>query len=791
MKFTLSWLHDFLTTDASIDEISRTLTAIGLEVESIENRGAELASFTVAEILSAEKHPDADKLKICQVKTHTDTRQIVCGAPNARAGIKVALADIGAIIPNGGFEIKKSKIRGVESNGMLCSARELNLGEDHAGIMELPADAPVGQSIVETLRLNDVLFEIAITPNRGDCLGIYGIARDLAAAGIGTLKPVEMIAITASAPAGRAIRLETPDCPFFVGRLISGVKNGPSPEWLQQRLTSVGLRPISTLVDITNYFTLAYGRPLHVFDADKLTGDIRARASLAGESFKALNDKSYTLPDGLCVIADDSGVLGLGGVVGGENSGCTEATTNVFLEAAWFEPEAIARTGRALQVESDARYRFERTVDPQFVQNGAELATRMIVELCGGTPSALTMAGEPPVLNAPIAFETSDVLKLGGLDVPVAECEHILTAIGCRIEKARVHQWTVTPPSWRPDLTMNADLVEEVLRLHGYDHLPETALPPAVAKDDGSFRETQTVRRLLAARGLRECHHFAFVTPLQAEQFRQNQDGKRVRIVNPISAEQDTLRPSLLPALLDAAKRNLGRAQANLALAEVGVVFRGMQPEDQPLQAAGLRLGASAEKDWSKSGRAVDVFDAKADLLSVLETMGVDTRNVQLTTEGVPSYYHPGKSGCMRLGPKQVLGWFGALHPRVNRAWDIEEEMFVFEAVLSSIPTRKKKDRQALKLSDYQLSRRDFAFVVDTDLPAGELLKAVAGADRQLVRDVSLFDVYQGKGVPEDKKSMAISVVLQADDRTLTEADLTKATDAIVQAAGRKGATLR
>lgn len=791
MKFTLSWLKEFLITDASVEELSRTLTAIGLEVESIENRGAELAPFTVAEILSAEKHPDADKLKICQVKTHSDTRQIVCGAPNARAGIKVALADIGAIIPNGGFEIKKSKIRGVESNGMLCSARELNLGEDHAGIMELPADAPVGQSIVETLGLNDVLFEIAITPNRGDCLGIYGIARDLAAAGSGRLKPLESIAITASTPAGRGIRLETPDCPLFVGRLIAGVKNGPSPEWLQQRLTSVGLRPISALVDITNYFTLAYGRPLHVFDADRLTGDIRARTSIAGESIKALNDKSYTLPDGLCVIADDSGVLGLGGVVGGEASGCTEATTNVFLEAAWFVPEAVARTGRTLQVESDARYRFERNVDPQFVQTGAELATRMIVDLCGGTPSALVVAGEPPASHAPIAFETSDVLKVGGLDVPVAECERILSAIGCQIEKTRVHQWTVTPPSWRPDLTMNADLVEEVLRLYGYDHLPETALPPATAKDDGSFRDTQTVRRLLAARGLRECHHFAFVTPMQAEQFRQNEDGKRVRIINPISAEQDTLRPSLLPALLDAAKRNLGRAQTNLALAEVGVVFRGMQPDAQPLQAAGLRLGASAEKDWSKTSRTVDVFDVKADLQAVLETLGVDTRNVQLTTEGVPSYYHPGKSGCVRLGPKQVLGWFGALHPRINRAWDIAEEMFVFEAMLSSVPARKKKDRQALKLSDYQLSRRDFAFVVDADLPAGDLLKAVAGADRQLVRDVSLFDVYQGKGVPEDKKSMAISVILQADDRTLTEADLTKATDAIVQAAGRKGATLR
>jgi phenylalanyl-tRNA synthetase beta chain len=828
MKFTLSWLKEFLHTDASVEHISRTLTAIGLEVEAVEDRGAELAAFTVAEILSAEKHPDADKLKICQVKTHSDTRQIVCGAPNARAGIKVALADIGAIIPNGGFEIKKSKIRGVESNGMLCSARELNLGEDHAGIMELPVSAPVGQSIVEVLGLNDVLFEIAITPNRGDCLGVYGVARDLAAAGIGTLRslplhaegdlegggthaqlaladekgtPTSMGKGTPTQPspassgglmdAGRGIRLETPDCPMFVGRLIAGVKNGPSPEWLQQRLKSVGLRPISALVDITNYFTIAYGRPLHVFDADTLKGDIRARASVAGETLEALNDKSYTLPEGLCVIADDSGVLGLGGVVGGTPSGCTEATTNVFLECAWFEPDAIARSGRALQVDSDARYRFERTVDPQFLLPAAELATRMIVDLCGGTPSARVIAGEPPALNQPITFETTDVLKLGGLDVPVAECERILSTLGCRIEKTRVHQWTVTPPSWRPDLTMTADLVEEVLRIYGYDHLPETALPAATAEGGEHFHAWQDVRRLMAARGLRECHHFAFVTPMQAEQFRQVDEAQRVTILNPISAEEDTMRPSLLPGLMEAAKRNLGRAQEHLALGEVGVVFHGLAPEDQPMQAAGLRLGATADKDWSRTGRSTDVFDVKADLMAVLESMGVDTRNVQLATDGLPAYYHPGKSGCLRLGPKQVLGWFGALHPRINRAWDIEPELFAFEALLANIPARKKKERQALKLSEYQRSRRDFAFVVDAELPAAELLKAVSGADRQLVRDIALFDVYQGKGVPEGKKSMAISVSLQADDRTLTEADLTRVSDAIVQAAGRKGATLR
>lgn len=791
MKFTLSWLQDFLTTSASVDEISRTLTAIGLEVESVEDKSSELAPFTVAEILSAEKHPDADKLKICQVKTQTDTRQIVCGAPNAREGIKVVLADIGAVIPNGGFEIKKSKIRGVESHGMLCSARELGLGEDHAGIMELPASAVVGQSVVEVLGLSDVLFEINITPNRGDCLGIYGIARDLAAAGLGTLKPWEKISIAGASGNTRTISLETPDCKLFIGRDIRGVTNGPSPEWLQQRLKSVGLRPISALVDITNFFTIAYGRPLHVFDADKLQGTVRARASNAGETLDALNDKSYTLPEGLCVIADDSGVLGLGGVIGGTASGCTATTTNVFLEAAWFEPTAISKTGRALQIDSDARHRFERMVDPQFVQQAAELATRMIVELCGGTPHALTIAGTVADAPAPIEFETTHVLKLGGLDVPVAECERILHTLGCTLEKTRVHQWRVTPPSWRPDLTISADLVEEILRLYGYDRLPETPLPFANVKDDGSFAELQRVRRLIAARGLRECHHYAFISALHAAPFRQSATAKDVTVINPISADLDTMRPSLLPALLNALKRNLDRAQVNLALGELGTVFHGLQPDAQPLQAAGVRLGATAEKDWGKTARDVNVFDVKADLYAILANLGVDTANLQLVTEHVPAYFHPGKSGVVRLGPKQVLGWFGALHPRIARQWDISEEIYAFEALISNVPARKLKERQALKLSEFQLTRRDFAFVADADLPAGELLKAVAAVDRKLVRDVSLFDVYQGTGIPEGKKSLALSVALQADDRTLSDADLSKASEAIIEVAAKKGAVLR
>ncbi|MFO1242985.1 MAG: phenylalanine--tRNA ligase subunit beta [Rickettsiales bacterium] len=778
MKFTLSWLKEFLDTNASVAEISAKLTALGLEVESVEDKSETLKAFTVAEILAAEKHPDADRLRVCQVLTHAGERQIVCGAPNARAGIKVILADIGVTIPNGNFVIKKSKIRGVESNGMLCSAAELGLGENSDGIVELPANAKVGDSIVSVLGLDDPLFDIAITPNRGDCLGVYGIARDLAASGIGTLKPYTTKAVKGSGTAGRGILLKTDNCRMFVGRLISGVKNGPSPEWLQKKLKAVGLRPISALVDITNYMTIAFGRPLHVYDADKLNGDIIVRHSNGGESLKALNDKTYILAPGLCVIADEKNTLGLGGVVGGTESGCTEETKNVFLEAAWFEPAAIAKTGRALQIDSDARYRFERTVDPEFVIPGAEIATQMILDLCGGAASELVVAGTPPKLNKLISFSPDSVAHIGGVKQDEATTQTILEHLGFAIEK-RNGVWDILPPSWRPEMSHEADLVEEVLRVRGYDAIPNTPLPHTAAPlhDDAAMKE-RSLRRLLAARGLSECHHFAFVPREHAERFAGGQ--ALITVANPINAEMDTMRPSLLPALLSATKRNMDRGTFSLSLFELGSTFFGLNPEAQPTYAAGIRSG-NAPQSWEGKPRALDCFDAKADLYAALDAMGIDGEKLKISAAA--EWYHPGKSASLGFAPNKPVAQFGAIHPAILRLFGIDQEAVAFEINLSALPEKKKKAPEAIKLSDFQSSVRDFAFIVDTTVAAGELLAAIKKTEQGLIREVTLFDVYQGKGIPEDKKSLAISVTLQADDRTLSEADLSQASDKIIKIA--------
>lgn len=788
MKFTLSWLKEFLDTDASAQAIADKLTAIGLEVESVENPSEKLAPFTVAEILAAEKHPDAEKLQVCKVLTHDGERQIVCGAPNARAGLKVVLADIGVTIPRDGFQIKKAKIRGVESNGMLCSADELGLGKDSAGIIELPASARVGQLVGAVLGLDDVLFDINITPNRGDCLGVYGVARDLAAAGMGELKPLNTDAVTGKGSAGRGIQIRTDACKHFVGRLVKNVKNDESPDWLKKRLESVGLRPISTLVDITNYMTIAYGRPLHVYDADKLQGDIIVRDSADGEPLEALNDKAYTLPADVCVIADEKLALGIGGVVGGTSSGVSAATTNVFVEAAWFEPQAIARAGRALQIDSDARYRFERGVDPAFTRIGAEIATRMILALCGGEASEVVEAGAAPIVVRDVFFSPDDVLALGGVMVDDEQASDILSALGCEIEMG-FDDWKVVIPSHRPDIEGRADVVEEILRICGYDAIHETPLPTlqGTHEEASAYLKARSVRRALAVRGLRECYHFAFVSQAQAEKFAGEKT--LVEVVNPISADLDTMRPSLLPALLDALRRGADRGIADNALFEVGVVFSGLLPQQQPLHSAAVRMGHEG-LHWSGKPRAWDVYDARADLEAMLVAAGF-TGRPQITSGAAP-WYHPGKSGTLMLG-KTVLGYFGALHPAVQRFFDLEQEVLAAEAMLDNLPTaRKKAERAALKLSDFQPSVRDFAFVVAEHVPAEDVLGAVRGAEKQLLREVTLFDVYAGKGIAEGKKSLALSVTLQADDRTLTEEDLTRISAAIIEAARKKcGAELR
>ena len=772
MKTTLAWLKTHLETSASLDEIVASLVMLGLEVDGIENRGKDLAPFIVARVVSAEPHPNADKLRICLVDTGAAQVQVVCGAPNARAGLVGVFAPPGSTIPKSGMVLKQSNIRGVTSNGMLCSPAELGLSEDHAGIIELEGDLKPGQSFAAAIGLDDPVLDIKVTPNRADCLGVHGIARDLAAAGLGRLKALDRSAVAGRFPCPVAAHLAGPDgkaCPLFVGRLVRNVRNGPSPRWLQDRLTAIGLRPISALVDITNFITFDLNRPLHVFDADKISGDLVVRGARKGESLAALNGKSYALDGEMTVIADDREVLSLGGVIGGESTGCTEATRNVYIEAALFDPVRTAATGRRLQLQSDARYRFERGLDPDFVRTGMEIATRLLLELCGGEPSEVAVSGAVPAWRRRYAFRPERTRTLGGLEVRKAESQRILETLGFAIAEDGA-ALAVEPPSWRGDIEGEADLVEEVLRIHGYDRIPaeplprETPLPrPALAPQQ---RRRGFVRRTLAARGLIEAVTFSFMPKPLAELF--GAAPASLAIVNPISADLDQMRPSILPNLLTAAQRNADRGFGDGALFELGPHYRDDTPEGQDLVAAGIRLGRTGPKRWDDPGRAVDAFLAKADALAALAAAGAPADSLQVSAEA-PDWYHPGRAGTFRLGPK-LLGYFGELHPGLLKEMKVDGPAIAFEIFVDQVPLpRSRRGRAPLKLSPFQPVERDFAFTVDAALPAETLLRAARGVDRKLVSEVRLFDVYEGAELGAGKKSLAITVVLQPEEATLTD----------------------
>jgi phenylalanyl-tRNA synthetase beta chain len=777
VKTTLGWLKAHLETTASLDEIVQKLVMLGLEVDSVENRGKALKPFIVARVLSAEPHPNADKLRVCMVDTGSERVQVVCGAPNARAGLRGVFAPPGAVIPRSGMVLKESEIRGVVSKGMLCSGDELGLSGDREGIIELAADSPVGAPFAQVMGLDDPVLDIKVTPNRGDCLGARGIARDLAAAGLGRLLPLDTAPVQGRFPSPIAVHLAGPDdkaCPLFAGRMIRGLRNGPSPRWLQDRLVAIGLRPISALVDITNLLTFDLDRPLHVFDADKIEGDLVVRGARPGETLRALNGKSYELDAEMTVIADDAEVLSLGGVIGGESTGVSEATTNVFIEAALFDPVRTAATGRKLQLQSDARYRFERGVDPEFTRSGIEIATRLVLELCGGEASEVTVSGAVPKPMPDLAFEPALVRSLGGVDLPAVESARILAALGF-VSEERQGRLMVRVPSWRRDIAGNADLVEEILRIHGYDHIPavplprETPLPkPALTP---AQRRTGFVRRALAARGLVEAVTFSFMQNRSAELFGQAPD--TLRVANPISADLDVMRPSILPNLLTAAQRNADRGFPDGALFEVGPQYRDDAPEGQDLVAAGVRRGRTGGKRWDDPGRPVDAFMAKADALAALAAAGLSPENVQVTADP-PDWYHPGRAGTLRLGPR-MLGYFGELHPGVLQEIDVASPAVGFEIFLNHVPLPRAKQgrsRAPLKLSALQPVERDFAFVVPADLPAETLLRAARNVDKRLVSEVRLFDVYAGPGVEEGKKSLAVTVVLQPEESTLTDKEL-------------------
>ena len=800
MKFTLSWLKDHLDTTASLDEIVTRLTEIGLEVEGVEDRAATFAPFKVVEVMEAVQHPNADRLRVCQVKTENGMIQVVCGAPNARAGMKAVLAPEGSWVPGIDLTMKKTKIRDVESNGMLASEREMGLPETNDGIIDLPADIPVGTPMAKIFGLDDPVIEIKVLPNRPDSAGIRGIARDLAVAGLGTLKPLETQAVPAAFETPIKVELKNTDaCPVFFGRLIRGVKNGPSPDWLQQKLKSIGLRPISALVDITNYFTIAYCRPLHVFDADKLKGNIHVRYAKNGETFDALNDKSYELKDTMTAICDDSGVLGLGGIVGGTSTGVDENTTNVYLECAWFDPMKIARTGRSLEVLSDARYRFERGVDPEFMGDATEMATRMIMDLCGGEAGSVIKAGELPQWQRAVEYDPAYAAKLLGYDIPPQQQKDILTRLGFQIAEQGA-LWSVTPPSWRPDIEGRADLVEEIARINGFDKIPSTS----VLKDGSVAKAAETprgarmrkVRGALASHGLQECITWSFMSSDMARRFGANdKQSVALKLTNPISADLDQMRPSILPNLIQAAQRNTDRGHPNAALFEVGPVFFGTDIKDQPMVATGIRTGSSGDRHWSgpEASRKVDAYDAKADALETLAACGLAAQGAQVTREA-PSWYHPGRSGAIKLG-NAVVAYFGELHPAILKALDMKDTAVGFEVFIESVPEQKKKAGTAfplVQLSSFMPVRRDFAFIVDQSTDADAITRTVRLADREMITDVSVFDVYAGKGIEAGKKSVAIAVTLQPKDRTLTEADIEGISKKIVDAvAAKTGASLR
>jgi phenylalanyl-tRNA synthetase beta chain len=798
VKFTLGWLKDHLDTTATIEEIRDGLIGAGLEVEDISDPAQALKPFTVARVIEARPHPNADRLQVLDVETIDGRVQVVCGAPNARTGLIGLFAPPGTHIPGTGVDLQPGTIRGIESNGMMCSERELLLSDDHAGIIDLKTDFPVGTPAAEALGLSDPVFHIKVTPNRPDALGVRGIARDLAAKGIGMLKPLQLTPVKGAFASPIKVRLafdgDTSACPLFVGRYFRGVQNRPSPDWLARRLMAIGLRPISALVDITNYITYAFSRPLHVFDADRVRGDIQVRLARPGETIAALDGRTYELDPEMTVIADDEAPESIGGIMGGERSGCSDETVNVFLEAALFDPVRTAATGRKLAIQSDARYRFERGVDPAFVIAGAEIATRMILDLCGGAASELVIAGKVPEVDRRYTLRPSRVKSLGGLEVPKERQIAILTALGFTV-KDTAAGLECQVPSFRPDIRGEADLVEEVCRIVGLDQVPATPMRRlhAVARPvlTPLQRRTVAVRRRLASLGLNEAVTWSFLAEDQARLFGGGQAA--LKLDNPISSELSDMRPSLLPNLIAASGRNLARGFTDTGLFEVGQAYAGDRPEQETVRAAAVRRGAAAPRHWAGDQRAVDVFDVKADALAALAAAEAPVGNLQ-TVAGGPSWFHPGRSGTLRLGPKNQLGWFGEIHPRVLQAMDVRGPLYGFEIVLDAVPERRGRTalRPALEASDLMPIKRDFAFVVDDGVEAEKLVKAVRGAEKTLISDVAVFDVFSGGAIGAGKKSVAIEITISPRERSLTDQEIEAISAKVVaQASKATGATLR
>ena len=801
MKFSLSWLKEYLDTDEPLEKLADKLTMIGLEIESIDDKAKALAPFTIARVISAEQHPNADRLRVCMVDTGDGTApvQVVCGAPNARAGLVSVFSAPGTFIPGKNITLGIGTIRGVESRGMLCSAAELQISEDHDGIMELPADAPIGAAYAQWAGIGDPVLEINLTPNRQDCTGVHGIARDLSAADMGKFRDPGIKPIKGEFPCPVKVTVEDAAlCPGFALRLVRGVKNGPSPEWLRQRLTSIGLRPINALVDITNFMTYDRSRPLHVFDAAKVKGNLVVRRARDGETLLALDGRIYGLDSGICVIADEHGVESLAGIMGGEASGCDENTSDVLIESALWNEINIAQTGRKLGINSDARYRFERGVDPAFMVPGLEMATRLVMELCGGAPSENVVVGKTWGEDKIIDFPLSEIKRLAGIEIPLGEVRRILGHLGFMVAGSGAVV-KIAVPSWRSDVHGKSDIVEEIVRIVGVDQVPMTPFDRGDAPRKPILSpiqlRTRRAKRALAARGMIEAVTWSFIAKPAAELFGGGQP--ELALANPIASDLSDMRPSLLPGLVAAVQANANRGLADVALFEVGQVFKGDKPEDQLVAASGVRHGFVSSKGmgrhWS-GATATEALDAKADAFAVLAAAGAPMQALQVVPGGA-GWLHPGRSGTIQIGPQNVLGYFGELHPRVLEQLGADGPVIAFEVILDRIAAAKVKATRAkavIELSAFQPVSRDFAFIVDRGVRSGDIVRAAQGVDKKLITDVTVFDVYEGKGIDDGKKSIAIAVTIQPRDKTLTDQEIEAVAARIVAEVTKKtGGILR
>lgn len=794
MKFTFSWLKEYLETNHSCEEIIQALNKIGLEVEEVINQEKIFKDFIIAEIIDASIHPEANKLQICQVNNGKEILQIVCGAPNARKGIKVVLAPIGTEIPSNGLKIKASKIRNVQSSGMMCSAKELGLGEESDGIIELNDDLLVGSKFYEAYGLNEILIDISITPNRGDCLGVYGIARDLAAAGYGKLKTLDSSPIRGEFKSPLNVKFENPAiCPKYIGRYFKNIKNSASPKWLQNKLKSIGVNSISALVDITNYFTFAFGRPLHVYDADLIKGDLIIRNSKIGEEITALNDKKYILNNQEPVVSDNKEILSLAGIIGGKSSRVNETSKNIFLEIGYFDADIIAKTSRLHQIDTDSKYRFERRVDPEFMQMALDMASKMIIELCSGSASEAIIIDQLNFKPSILDFSLSSLKKKIGIEYEKDNVKNILLNLGFKVEdKGSI--LTLTAPSWRPDISIEEDIIEEIARIDGYENIVSIPLSKIDNLNnilDNKQRSFYRLPRVAASLGLLEAVTFSFMDSKKSILFADLKE--ELFLKHPISIELNYMRPSIIPNLLEAALKNQNRNIENIALFEVGSVFEGIEIDKQKQCLAAIRAGYNKERNIYNDRRKVDIFDAKLDILTILEELGIDSTKPQISTNNLPKYYHPQRSATLSLG-KNILGYFGQLHPKIIKAYDLENDIVAFELFLDNVPATKSKlgRKGLLQISDYQAIKRDFAFLVDKDIAVELITRSIIQIDKKLIKSADIFDIYSGKGIEENKKSVAITVTIQAPDRTLLEEEIDLLSNKIISLViSNTGATLR